>query len=417
MTKPMQWANALSTRPSLEAAVAEVVAGVKESFADTPDLGIVFLSAAFASDYSRLVPLLLEKISLPILIGCGGGGIVGMKEPDQVLEVEGSPALSLMVARLPDVEIQAFRIDSDRLPDSDSPPQKWTELVKVAPEKNPHFILLSDPMAPGINDLLEGLDFAYPQSVKIGGLASGGGMMNQGNLFFYDKNRPSSSLYGQGTIGVALSGNIQIDTIVAQGCRPIGQPYQVSQGERNIITEILVPDDKSGELRPIPPLEVLRNLIQTLSKKDQELAQNSLFVGLVGDEFKLALQSGDFLIRNLLGVDPRYGAIAIGDRVRPWQRIQFHLRDAQTSAEDLDFLLKKYQTNSTTNLAQAALLFSCLGRGNSLYQVPNFDSELFRDHIPDIPLAGFFCNGEIGPVSKRTFLHGYTSVFGIFRSL
>ena len=185
MTKPMQWANALSTRPSLEAAVAEVVAGVKESFTDTPDLGIVFLSTAFASDYSRLVPLLLEKISLPLLIGCGGGGIIGMKEPDQVLEVEGTPALSLMVARLPDVEIQAFRIDSDRLPDSDSPPQKWTELVKVAPEKNPHFILLSDPMATGINDLLEGLDFAYPQSVKIGGLASGG-MMNQGNLFFYD---------------------------------------------------------------------------------------------------------------------------------------------------------------------------------------------------------------------------------------
>jgi small ligand-binding sensory domain FIST len=123
------------------------------------------------------------------------------------------------------------------------------------------------------------------------------------------------------------------------------------------------------------------------------------------------------LIRNLLGVDPRYGAIAIGDRVRPGQRIQFHLRDAQTSAEDLDFLLKKYQTNSKTNLAQAALLFSCLGRGNSLYQVPNFDSELFRDHVPDIPLAGFFCNGEIGPVGKRTFLHGYTSAFAVFRSL
>ena len=103
MTKPMQWTNALSTRPSLEAAVAEVVAGVKESFTDTPDLGIVFLSAAFASDYSRLVPLLLEKISLPLLIGCGGGGIIGMKESDQVLEVEGTPALSLMVARLPDV--------------------------------------------------------------------------------------------------------------------------------------------------------------------------------------------------------------------------------------------------------------------------------------------------------------------------
>ncbi len=414
MTKPMQWANALSTRPSLEAAVAEVVAGVKQSFTDEPDLGIVFLSAAFASDYSRLVPLLLEKISLPILIGCGGGGIIGMKEPNQVLEIEGSPALSLTIACLPDVEINAFRIDSDRLPDSDSPPQKWTELLGVAPEKNPNFILLSDPMATGINDLLEGLDFAYPQSIKVGGLASGGGMTNQGNLFFYDKNKPSSSLYGQGTIGVALSGNIRVDTIVAQGCRPIGQPYQVSQGERNIITEILVPDDQSGDLRPRPPLDVLRDLVQTLEEKDKELAQHSLFVGLVGDEFKLALQSGDFLIRNLLGVDPRHGAIAIGDRVRAGQRIQFHLRDAQTSAEDLDILLKNYQANSETNLAQAALLFSCLGRGQSLYEVPNFDSELFQRYFKDIPLAGFFCSGEIGPINKRTFLHGYTSAFAIF---
>lgn len=415
MTKQMQWANSLSTRPSLEGAVAEVVAQIQTSFRGEPDLGMVFLSSAFASDYSRLIPLLLEKLPMPILIGCGGGGIIGMKQADEVAEIEGMPALSLTVARLPDVEIKAFRLNSDRLPDLDSPPQDWIELVGVGPEKNPQFILLSDPMAAGINDLLAGLDFAYPQSVKVGGLASGSGMANQGNLFFYDQTQSTAFLYGQGTIGLALSGNIQIDAIVAQGCRPIGQPYQVSQGERNIITEILVPDEKTGELRPCPPLEELRALIQTLNEKDQELAQNSLFIGIVGDEFKLTLQSGDFLIRNLLGVDPRHGAIAIGDRVRPGQRIQFHLRDAQTSAEELDDLVKNYQTTLTGKPVQAAILFSCLGRGKFLYDVPNFDSELFRGYIRNTPLAGFFCSGEIGPIAQRTFLHGYTSVFAIIR--
>ncbi|MEB3310747.1 MAG: FIST N-terminal domain-containing protein [Snowella sp.] len=417
MTKQMQWANALSTRPSLEGAVAEVVSQIQASFTDDPDLGIVFLSSAFASDYSRLVPLLLEKLPMPILIGCGGGGIIGMKSVNEVAEIEGMPALSLTVACLPNVEIKAFRLDSDRLPDLDSPPQDWIDLVGVTPEKNPQFILLSDPMGSGINDLLAGLDFAYPQAVKVGGLASGNAMMpNLGNLFFYDKNQSFPYLYGQGTIGVALSGQIQIDAIVAQGCRPIGQPYQVSQGERNIITEILVRDDKTGDLRPCPPLDALRDLIQTLDDKDKALAQTSLFVGLVGDEFKLTLQSGDFLIRNLLGVDPRQGAIAIGDRVRPGQRMQFHLRDAQTSAEELDFLVKNYQVTLKDPLPQAALLFSCLGRGKLLYEVPNFDSELFRRYLNKTSLAGFFCSGEIGPIGHSTFLHGYTSVFAIIRN-
>jgi len=173
----------------------------------------------------------------------------------------------------------------------------------------------------------------------------------------------------------------------------------------------------TGEAQSRPPLEVLRDLIQSLSEADRQLAQHSLFVGVARDEFKQQLGHGDFLIRNLLGVDPRVGAIAIGDRVRPGQRIQFHLRDARTSEEDLELLLQRYQKeerNSTD--ATGALMFSCLGRGEGLYGKPDFDSQLFRRYLKDIPLGGFFCNGEIGPVGGSTFLHGYTSVFGICRS-
>ena len=418
MPNPIQWTNALSTRPSLEAAVAEVIDAVQRSLSGNPDLGIFFISSAYTSEYSRLVPLLLEKLPLPILLGCGGGGIIGMNA-DRPEEVEATPALSLSVACLPEVEVTPFYLNSDELPDLDSPPQGWVDLIGVPPEKQPHFILLADPFFARINDLLEGLDFAYPGSVKIGGLASAGTMGVPSGLFCHAPNYFRQSFYHEGAVGIALSGNINLETIVAQGCRPIGKPYRISKGERNIILELTEASEKVTEVADFrPPLEFLQNLIQNLSEKDRTLAQNSLFVGIARDEFKLELGQGDFLIRNLLGVDPRIGAMAIGDRVRPGQRIQFHLRDAQTSAEDLQLLLKAYQQEKGGNAnAVGALMFSCLGRGENLYNRPNFDSELFCGYLNNIPLGGFFCNGEIGPVGGRTFVHGYTSAFAIIRQV
>ncbi|MGK7939134.1 MAG: FIST N-terminal domain-containing protein [Crocosphaera sp.] len=402
----MLWINALSTRPSLEAAVTEVIQTIENTLSDSPDLGIVFISSAYTSDYSRLIPLILEKLPLPILIGCGGAGIIGQRETREVWEVENSPALSLMVGCLPNVEINPFFLSPESLPDMDSSPETWQGLVGVSPQSQPHFILLSDAFTTRINDLLAGLDFAYPQSVKVGGLNSSSLMGVSGSLFYHQTGNAQSGLYHQGTVGLALSGDISIKTIVAQGCRPIGEPYQVVRGERNVILEL----SQNGETRS--PLEWLRELMETLEEGDRQLAQHSLFVGMVRDEFKQALEPGDFLIRNLLGVDPQLGAIAMGDRVRPGQRLQFHLRDAKTSADDLESLLKQF--NSSPSIS-GALMFSCLGRGQTLYQKPHFDSQLFAHYFPGVKLGGFFCNGEIGPVGNQTFLHGYTSVFALFK--
>lgn len=413
-TTPMHWVSAISTRPSLEAAIQQVVQQTQDTLSAPANLGLVFISSSFASEYSRLMPLLQEYLSLPHLIGCSGGGIVGMSPEEQVHEVEGKPAINLCLAHLPEVKIQPFQLSPQDLPDLDSPPQAWIEQIGVDPADQPQFILLIDPMSSRINDLLQGLDYAYPGSTKVGGLASGGMAGGTTAVFCQDQS------YTGATVGVALSGNITIESIVAQGCRPVGPVYRVIQGDRNIILEI-EPESvatSSQTSEAMSPLEALQQLIQTLDEADRELAQNSLFVGVVRDEFKLSLEPGDFLIRNLMGVDPRVGAIAIGDRVRAGQRIQFHLRDARTSAEDLELLLKSYQLNNplnSTNLSQAgALMFSCLGRGEHLYQQPNFDSELFRRYL-NLPVSGFFCNGEIGPVGGGTFLHGYTSVFGICR--
>ncbi|MEQ8752055.1 MAG: FIST N-terminal domain-containing protein [Coleofasciculus sp. G1-WW12-02] len=418
MANLMKWVNALSTRPSLETAIVEVVDRLGQSLSVPADLGLVFISSAYASEYSRLMPLLQERLSVPVIIGCGGGGVIGMNAQGQPQEIEAEPALSISLASMPEVSVRAFHIPASALPDLDSSPNAWVDLIGVSPQEQPHFILLADPFSSKVNDLLQGLDFAYPGSVKVGGLASASGMGVQSGLFYRDPEQcPEGTLHREGTVGVALSGNVVLDPIVAQGCRPIGQPYQITKGERNIVLELADSNGMSfSEAESQPPLVVLRDLIQNLSESDRELAQHSLFIGIARDEFKQSLGPGDFLIRNLLGVDPRLGAIAIGDRVRPGQRIQFHLRDARTSEEDIELLLQNYQkkVNPTPETA-GALMFSCLGRGQGLYGKPDFDSQLLCRYINNISVGGFFCNGEIGPVGGSTFLHGYTSVFGICR--
>jgi small ligand-binding sensory domain FIST len=412
----MKWASAISTQFSLEAAVKEVVQRATESLNAPADLALVFISSTFASEYPRLLPLLRQQLTVSHLIGCGGEGVIGVNAKGSIEEVEAEAAISLVLAHLPGVEIDTFHIEAEELPDLDSSPTAWVDLVGVAAEEQPQFVILADALSSRINDLLQGLDYAYPGSVKIGGLIGGTALSSSG--LFCDRQ-----LYREGTVGIALRGNLVLETIVAQGCRPIGQPYRVAAAEKNVLLKIeeqqataeVGAPGKVAELET--PLQALQSLIQDLDEADQMLAQDSLFIGIVRDEFKLELEPGDFLIRRLIGVDPRSGAIAVGDRIRPGQRIQFHLRDADTSAEDLEMLLRRYQVaqSDQSPSPSGALLFSCLGRGIGLYGEPNFDSRLFSRYLYRVPLGGFFCYGEIGPVGSETFLHGYTSAFGIFR--
>jgi small ligand-binding sensory domain FIST len=410
----MQWVSTLSTRPSLEAAIAEVTQRSLAVLQAPADLALVFISSAFASEYSRLMPLLQEQLPGVAIVGCSGGGIIGMRE-EVAREIEAQPALALTLACLPGIDIHTFHLEAADLPDLDSSPDAWVEHIGVRPADQPQFVMLVDPLSNRLNDLLQGMDYAYPSSTKIGGLAGVGSGSGGSGLFC------NSEFHREGTVGVALSGNIRLETIVSQGCRPIGETYRVMEAERNIILALeesvsaTVGGSYSAPAKRTP-LEVLQDLIQDLSEDDRALAQNSLFVGIAQSEFKQDLEQSDFLIRNLLGVDPRAGAIAIGDRIRSGQRIRFHLRDADAAAEDLEILLERYQQQTEGQPSPiGALMFSCMGRGEGLYGEPDFDSRLFDRYLPNLPLSGFFCNGEIGPVGNSTFLHGYTSVFGIFR--
>lgn len=391
----MKWASALSEKPTVEEAIRECASKIHAALDEPSDLCVVFLSQHYQADYDD-APKLLDRLLKPKhLIGCSAGGVIAAGR-----EVEHKPGLAVLAAKLPDVAITPFHLGMDALPDDDAPPGAWAKAVGVADRKaRAHFVILADPFSFNPEDLVRGLDYAFPQAVKVGGLASGAMKPGQ-NLLFAD-----GGIHRAGAVGLACVGNLVIDPIVAQGCRPVGRALKITDCHQN---QLVALDGK-------PALKAVEELLEGMSEQDQQLARTSLFLGLLTDPFRSGTSKRDFLVRNLVGLDPESGTLAIGAMLRPGQIVQFHLRDKRASAEDLELMLSRYAASKPTPPPAAALLFSCLGRGKHLYGVPNHDSEAFQKKLGSIPLGGFFCNGEIGPVEGATQLHGYTSCFGIFR--
>ena len=391
----MKWASAVSVEPHLEQAVADAGVEVARRLATaSPSLIVGFVSAHHEADYERLPELVAERFDRALLVGCSAGGVIGGGK-----EVERAPGLSLTGAVLPGVELSGFHHQTGVLPDPVAQPEEWASLVRVPAARQPQFLLLGDPFTCDPEVFVHGLDQSFPESRTIGGLASGGQESGANVLYLGDQ------IYRAGLVGVAMHGDIVVDTIVAQGCRPIGEPMFVTSCQRNIVREL---DGRT-------PVQVLHELFESLEQRDQELFRQSLFLGLVMSDARQEYHRGDFLIRNIVGIDGKTGALAIAALARQNQVVQFHLRDAQTSAQDLEELLSRYRQGEGGAAAEGSLLFSCLGRGEHLYGRPNHDTDVFRRHLGDIALGGFFCNGEIGPVHGTTFVHGYTSAFGIFR--
>jgi len=384
----MRWASALSQKGHLDEAVVETAASIRDALGGvSPDLVAAFVSPHHRPAYVRLGELVQRHLPGSFVLGCTAFGVIGAGH-----EIEGEPALSLTAASLPGVELQPFRVEE--VPSGT--PAELREAFGIRAER-PHLLLLADPLSLDASALVGALDAAYPGMTKIGGLASGGSSPGENRLFL-----DAEPMWG-GAVGVALSGNLAVDTIVAQGCRPIGKPMLVTRCEGNVAHEL---DGK-------PPLAVLRDLFETLGERDRDLFQSSLFAGVEMREDRVEYRESELLVRNLVGADSDTGALAIGAPLHPMQVVQFLLRDARTAEEDLARLLDRSKRRGAS--PRGALLFSCVGRGAHLFGKPDHDSDLFREKVGPVPLGGFFCNGEIGPVGGSTFLHGYTSAFALFR--
>jgi small ligand-binding sensory domain FIST len=307
--------------------------------------------------------------------------------------------VSFTGALLPGVRLKAAHFDAAQIPPVLAESRVWEDTLRITPDQQPSFLMLADPYSFETETFLKGLDRVYPLAPKIGGLASGARQAGGAALYVAD------TMYRSGCALLSLTGNIEVDTVVAQGCRPIGDPMFVTSAHENLIREL---DGHS-------PREVLADLFERLPAADREAFSQSLFLGLAMRNDASQYTPGDFLIRNILGMDPQSGALWVNEHVPSNSVVQFHLRDAATSAYDLERILTSYAASRPVSSESGALLFSCEGRGTGLYGQADHDSNAFRRLVCDIPIGGFFCAGEIGPVQNATYLHGYTSAFAVFR--
>jgi small ligand-binding sensory domain FIST len=391
----MQWASVSTTQHALPAAIAEAADRLLDALGGTePDLIIAFASSAYGTQFIMLPALLRREFESAQVFGCMGASVIGNGQ-----ELEDQTAVTLMGAVIPDVMLHAVHLEQQVTPPTYAERSLWAGALGLGDMDPECMLLLVDPFSFSAEHFLKGLDRHFPQATKLGGLASGMEQPGTPCLILDDRFHQS------GCICLTFSGNIAVDTLVAQGCRPIGDPMFANAAHENLILEL------DGRV----PREVLTELYQNIKRADRKLFTDALFIGLAMEPQREQYRPGDFLIRTILGLDPDSGALLINTQVPEHSVVQLHLRDAMTSAQDLQLRLHRYRATHDINQLGAALLFSCFGRGQEFYGHTDHDSNAFKQHIGELPLAGVFCNGEIGPVHGATFVHGYSSVYGIFR--
>lgn len=312
------------------------------------------------------------------------------------MELEGRAGFVALALSLPGISLHPWHTTPDDpvpLDDPDAAAGRigLTDTHRVS-------LLLADPFTTPITRLIPALSSCGgDQDVPLlGGMASGSSHPGENVLILDDR------VFTAGGIGVTISGDITVDFIVSQGARPIGQPMVVTKAEGN----------KLYELGGKPAISILQDLTENLPPNEQELLKGGMLLGSAIDEHKRPLGRGDFLIRNLLGMDKKEGALLGGEIHRSGQTVQFHVRDAVTATEDLDLLL---DAQALKQPPFAGLLFSCNGRGRRLFDKPDHDTARIQRRLGSIPFTGFHAAGEIGPIGNRSYLHGHTAALGLFR--
>ena len=391
----MFWCSSVSNSPSLDLAIEDVSREILKKLNNKKaDLALIFISSHHSSYYEKIIEKIKVNIDCEIILGCSGSGVIGEGK-----EFEYLPGVSLTVASLPNVELKPFHFSQDELPSPDEGPDAWKDIIEVIDDNPKTIVLFPDPFSIRTEYILDGLDFAFPDTKIIGALASGGNKPGENALFVNDET------YFRGCSGLVITGDFELDILVAKSCRPIGEPMIVTQSNNNIINEL------DGDL----PIVAIKKLYDDLPEDEKDVMNNALQIGILMDRLGDIDDEITYMIRNISSIDKETGSISIGESITDGQVIQFHLRDSQAAQEELKKMLSEYEIDDG-QIIKSTLMFSSVGRGKYLLGESHHDINLYKNIIGnESPITGFFSNGEISPIGDRTYLHGYTSSFAIFK--
>jgi small ligand-binding sensory domain FIST len=355
-------------------------------------LGLVFMSPRFFSRAKQVLEILRVHARIPLLAGCSSQSLIVGDH-----EVEQNAGLTLGLYALPGAELKAVHFTQEQVEEANGPGY-WHLETGIEPDHTNGWLVFIDPFHLDSETWLKTWNEAYAPVPVLGGLASGDSSEQATQVYL------NGEVYDEGGVAISIGGEVRLVGVTSQGCTPIGETWTLTKVEQNIIHQI-------GNR---PAYEVLAETFNQLTPDQQKGARGNLFIGLVVNEYLEDFHRGDFLIRNLLGADPRSGSIAVGALPRLGQTVQFQRRSKEAATEDMEELLTRARKQLGSAPIYGGCLCSCNGRGQNLFGRPNHDAQMVQQRLGPLGLAGFFCNGEIGPVGEKSFLHGYTASLALF---
>jgi small ligand-binding sensory domain FIST len=377
------WQSHVSTHPESSSALTKLMDEITGN-KDEIDLVFLFVGQAHASDFEAIVKQASDSLGPNTrLMSLIGGGVIGER---QELDEPQRPSMSILTGTLPKgAEMEIFSYNNRETPSLDC--------------DYASYLLFADPWS-SVDSIVE--ELSQTNSVVAGGISCPPG--EQPSLAIDGKVLPQGSV-----AGVSFSGTLGLQAVVAQGCRPLGPSFEVTACDQNVITEL---DNK-------PALQLLQDLANTATEEEQAQIRSGLVCGIAASTENE--EEEDYLIRQITGLIPVVNGVAIGGQVNLGDRFCFHIRDKSTAEQDLQLMVQRAKTHrlfdETKAKPVAAVQISCVARGRGLFDVPNVDLSNIQNLL-DGPVAGFFANGEIGPVgiagfsttNSKTYLHTFTTV-------
>jgi small ligand-binding sensory domain FIST len=355
-------------------------------------LGLVFMTPRFFEQARQILEILRVHARIPLLAGCSSTALVAGAE-----EIEDNPGLVLALYSLPGANLTGTYFTQTQVEAADGA-NYWPETTGVAATQTNGWITFIDPFHLDSESWLRTWNNSYAGLPVYGGLASG---------VFADQTTQvylNGEVYEEGGVAISVGGDVKLAGVISQGCTPIGDTWTLTRVEQNLIHRIA----------NRPAYEVLSETVEEMAPDEQKKVRGNLFIGLVVNEYLEDFHRGDFLVRNLLGGDPQTGVLAVGALPRAGQTMQFQRRDAEAASEDMNELLARTHIELGGATVYGGCLCCCNGRGKNLFGSSGHDAQLVQKQFGGIGLAGFFCNGEIGPVGEKNFLHGYTASLALF---
>lgn len=346
-------------------------------------------STDYSDDYEVLVREAFQQSGAGCLVGCSARGVIAGDDSR-----ESEPGLSLLALWLPEAELRPVRLHQASQ-DVLAEPAHWFEIHDIQPEDVRGWMLFAEPYRMDVQETVVHLRSLYPGVPMVGALTSTQRQDRRMWVFLDDH------VYDEGGVALALGGPYDLNVIVSQGGEPVGQPWTITGAEQNRITTI------SNR----PALDVLKETMAALNRNEDD--DPPLLIGFPMSEYQDAFSRGDFVVRGLLGVDVERRALIVGGIPRVGQTVQFHLRDPQSAIRDQEHQLADLSKRLSPDSLVAGILCTCKGRGTAMFGKEDHDARAVRKAFPDLPLAGMFSLGELGPVRGVPALNGFAMSLGV----